>query len=70
MITNCSNEPSPDAIVEGIHRIRDGLLAQHGGDMKAYFDAAYQRQQDATRAIASRAASPRRSRGVIPDQGH
>jgi hypothetical protein len=45
MTTN-SNEPSPDAIVAGIHQIREDLLKAHSGDLRAYFEAARKRQYE------------------------
>ncbi len=53
-MTTASNEPSPDAIIEGIHRIRQQLLEEHGGDLRAYFDAACKRQQESGRPVVSR----------------
>lgn len=55
-MTNPSLEPNPDAIVEGIHRIREELLAEHGGDLRAYFDAVRGRQEDSDRHVVSRPA--------------
>jgi len=49
-----SNEPSPDAIIEGIHLIRQQLLEEHGGDLRAYFDTACKRQQESGRPAVSR----------------
>ncbi len=53
-MTTASNEPSPEAIVEGIHRIRQEMLEEHNGDLRAYFDAACKRQQESGRPVVSR----------------
>jgi hypothetical protein len=50
MTTN-SNEPSPDAIVSGIHQIREDLLKAYNDDLRAYFDSARQRQYQAEQPI-------------------
>jgi len=39
-MTTTSNEPAPDAIVAGIHRIRKQLLDEYQGDLRAYFESA------------------------------
>ncbi len=53
MITNPSSEPSPDAIVEGIHHIREQLLQEYGGDLRAYFDSVGHRQMESGKVVVS-----------------
>ncbi len=53
MNTNLSNEPSPDAIVEGIHHIREKLLQQYGGDLRTYFESVRKRQQESGKRVVS-----------------
>ncbi len=31
-----SNEPDPDAMIAGLHKIRQDLLAEHGDNLAAY----------------------------------
>ncbi len=49
-----SNEPRPEAIIEGLHHIREDLLAEHGNDLSAYVAAARQRQNASGRKVVSR----------------
>ena len=53
-------EPSPDAIVEGIHLIREQLLAEYGGDLRAYFESARRRQYELGRPLRSKPEEPER----------
>lgn len=50
-MTTKSNEPSPDAIISGLHQIREDLLKQHNDDLRAYFDSARKRQYQAQQPI-------------------
>jgi hypothetical protein len=63
-MTNPSLEPHPDAIVEGIHRIREQLLAEHGGDLRAYFEAVRRRQEESGRLVVSRPARARQEQAT------
>ena len=56
-MTSESNEPSPDAIIAGIHAIRAKLLAEYGGDIVALTDAARARQNETGIPVVSRAST-------------
>ena len=66
-MTSESNEPSPDAIIAGIHAIRAKLLAEYDGDIVALTDAARARQNEGGIPVVSRAteSSPRGPKAVI-----
>jgi hypothetical protein len=53
-----SNEPDPDAMIAGLHKIRQDLLAEHGDNLAAYVAAAQTRQNESGRPIVTR---PQRS---------
>jgi hypothetical protein len=52
-MTPTYREPSPDAIVAGIHLIREQLLAEHKGDLQAYFESARRRQYESGQPLRS-----------------
>ena len=60
-MTTASSEPAPDAIIEGIHRIRQQLLDEHHGDLRDYFEAAVRRQQESNRPLRSTHLNPENS---------
>jgi hypothetical protein len=41
---------SENAIVEEVHRIREEMLAEHGGDLKALIESMRQKTDEAARA--------------------
>lgn len=43
-----------DKILDEIYAVREALLAQHGGDLHAYIQAARQRANESGRATATR----------------
>jgi hypothetical protein len=53
-MTTASNESSPDAIIESIHLVFQQLPDEHGGDLRAYFEAALKRQHESQRNVVSR----------------
>lgn len=53
-MTIVSNEPCPEAIIDGLHKIREDLITESGNDLRAYVEAARKRQNDSGRPVVSR----------------
>ena len=51
MMNTPSLEPSPDAIIQGLHRIREAIVAEFGGDLKALSADARRRQEESGRIV-------------------
>lgn len=47
------NADEDDDIIEELHQIRRDLLAEHGGDMRKYFESVMKRQWESGHKVVS-----------------
>ncbi|MGC1276450.1 MAG: hypothetical protein WBC44_22340 [Planctomycetaceae bacterium] len=53
MTSSPNHEPSPDAIIRDLHRIREAIVKSYGGDLHALTADARQRQKQSSRPVWS-----------------